>query len=206
MAKRKQLIDIDIDGVLRDFVGAVYKYAEGDFEIEIPKDPLLQFSVANHLGIDNERFSTWIYEERVFEIFGMAQKIYPRVIDDLNFFAIAAVNAGYDIRISSVQRNRAVTATLHWLAKNGCRLQRYNFWSSFEEKIANCGDIVLDDSAEVLSGCTKKRRKVVAFKQTWNESLVSSKNIPFISVPDGSTNGLDSLYEILEIPRVIKVL
>jgi hypothetical protein len=208
VAKRNVTIDVDIDGVLRDFTSAVFKFVEEDLEIKIPEGPVYANSLAEHLSIDRERFLKWMYESRVFEIFGMANKTYPRVIDDLNFFTVAAESVGYDVRISSVQRNRSITATLHWLSKNGCRLKRYNFWDSFEDKIAHCGDIVIDDAPAILRGCLKKKRKVIAFKQTWNEGYIAGINLPFIAAPglEDCSQGLDSLYEILDIPRIIKVL
>ena len=103
-----------------------------------------------------ENLFKWMYDERVFHIFGMAGKTHPKVIDHLNIFSNFAEQNGYKTIITSVQRDRSIIATLHWLSKNGCKIKNYLFFDNFKDKVDAKFDVYVDDCPEVLGKAPKE--------------------------------------------------
>jgi hypothetical protein len=200
---KNKTIAIDIDGVLRNIVAPVRKYFDIDFENDITlnlyksiPDPLLEYNFHAVVGMDIEKFLNWMYVDRVFQIFAMAPRTYPTVIDDLNIFAKTAEAQGYNVWISSVQHQQALTATLFWLSKFGCKVQRYHFFNDQKEKRTHGFDIAIDDSPEILKHIKNRTNKqAIRFLQPYNEQFDGIDTITKI----------DDLYELLGIARILKV-
>lgn len=210
--KKALTIAVDIDGTLRDLESQIEKYLEDDHPDKFEKYLELKGNVYRTLDplfATREEVYQWMYEERVFELFGMARRTHPKVIDDLNIFANTAKSQGFEVVISSVQRDRSATATLHWLSKWGCKVQHIRFFDSFREKIESNFDINIDDSPEVLEafagkvvvphiGPIKERPRAIKVPYDFTKDI----DCPSLDIASGR---FDDLYEILGIERVLKV-
>ena len=178
----KVTIAIDVDGVLRDLSDQILKYIEADFpEVyeEVAKNiDKVFYSLDPHFRT-NEELVAWMYEGRVFELFGMAGRINRNVIDKLNFFTEVAEENGYEVWIASVQKGRSISATMNWLSKWGCRVKNYKFFDTMQDKIDHGFDVYLDDCPMVVE-----------------QILELEKNNPLYVNPDGAD---------IVVPRAIKV-
>jgi len=205
-------IAIDIDGTLRNLEKQIDTYLEMDFPDKVDKFREIKDDV--YLALDpvfdnKEDVYTWMYEERVFELFGMAQRTHKKVIDDLNIFAKAAWNHGFDVVIASVQRDQSVTATMHWLAKWGCKIQRYEFFYTMQDKIDRNFDIYVDDCPQVIEAFEgdvrihPTKQKIVSISRIIKVPYNFTKGYqcPTLDIANGK---FDELYEILGIEKVLK--
>ena len=204
-------IAVDIDGTLRDLEKQIDKYLEYDHPEKIDKFREIKNSVYRSLDPVFENKTDvykWIYEERVFELFGMADRMHRKVIDDLNIFITTAREQGFEVVIASVQRNQSVTATMHWLSKWGCKAQRYEFFYTMQDKIDANFDIYIDDCPEVLEAFEGKD----VVKHTGDvKGLPRAIKIPYgftkdIKCPslDIANGKFDDLYEMLGVEKVLK--
>lgn len=209
---KRLTIAIDLDGTLRDLDKQICEYLAVDHPDKIDKFREIKADVYRSLDPvfdTHEEMYQWMYEERPFYLFGMADRLHKKVIDDLNFFTVAAEGQGFEVVISSVQRNQSATASLHWLSKHGCRVSHIRFFRSAEDKIAANFDINVDDSPEILSAFAGK--EVV-------RSFGSIAGLPrAIKIPSNFTKGIDcpsldiangkfdDLYAILGVEKILKV-
>lgn len=194
-------IAVDIDGTLRDLETQIGVFLEFDhpekYKEWIPEFGKVYRSLSPVFESEAEVFK-WMYDERVFELFGKAERLHKKVIDDLNMFTIAAKQNGWDVVIASVQRDRSITATLHWLSKYGCRVPTINFFHTFQDKIDANFDIYVDDSPEVLDAVCKTTTGVNA--RLINRAIKvpyefnSHVDCPSLDIVNGQFN---TLYEIM---------
>ena len=203
----KITVAIDIDGTLRNLEGQITKYLEHDHPERL--DKFNEVKNAEYYSLDNifdtkEDVHSWMYDERVFELFGMAQKIHPKIIDDLNIFSVAAEEQGYELWIASVQRGRSIPATLHWLSKWGCRIPRIMFFPSMKDKTDHSFDIYLDDCPDVLEVVSKRtlKRNGVELPTSIKVPYGFTKNIdaPELDIENGKFN---DIYELLGVERIL---
>jgi 5'(3')-deoxyribonucleotidase len=188
----KQTISIDIDETIRNLSFQIEKYLEIDHPNLLDKYLETrgeQFNSLDKLFPSKEDFLVWMYDERVFQLFGMAPRTHPKVIDDINHFALSLEDSEYEVWLSSVQRDRSITATLFWLGKFGCRIKNYKFFNTMKEKIDHGFDIYVDDCPEVLANTNYMSIKV---PYKYNESI----NAPTLDIVNG---GFKDIYEILQI-------
>ena len=200
------IIGIDIDGVLRDLASQITFLMDEDFPYKEWDREFNEWDLCTTLDMSTDELNQWFYNERLFHLIGMAPKTYNKVIEDLNMFTLAAEAKGYKVAIASVQRGRAVTATLHWLAKNGCRVQNYLFFDSMDEKAQGPFTIIVDDNPQMLETWLKKQPivdsegnkipRAIGIKYKYNEHL------EFQSL-DLEEDRLDKLHDILKIERIM---
>lgn len=205
-------IAVDIDGTLRDFTKQLDKYLEEDHPDKIDKFREIKHSA--YLALDQifnskEEMYSWMYEERVFELFGMADRTHKKVIDDLNIFTKTAKSQGFTCVIASVQRDQSVTATLHWLAKWGCKIQHIRFFDSMQDKIDANFDIYIDDCPDVISAFSG--RTIIHPVEKILTDIPRAIKIPYEFTKDFDCPALDianekfdDLYEILGVEKVLK--
>ena len=207
----RNTIAVDIDGTLRNLDKALDLFLEEDHPDKIDKFREINGNIYRSLDevfkTEKDLF-TWMYEERVFDLFGRSERTHKRVIDDLNIFQKAAWNAGFDVVIASVQRDQSVTATMHWLSKWGCKVQRYEFFYTMQDKINRNFDIYIDDCPQVLEAFAGK---IVVPKSGPINGLSRAIKIPYnftkdIDCPslDIANGNFDDLYDILAIEKVLK--
>lgn len=204
-------IAVDIDGTLRDLETQMEKYLEADHPDKLDKFNEIKHTVYRSLDPlfeNQEDVYSWIYEERVFELFGMAERLHPKAIDDLNIFTNVAKQHGFEVVIASVQRQQSVTATLHWLAKWGCKVQNIQFFDSMQAKVDAGFDIYIDDCPEVLIPYAGKEAVAATGPVNGHPRAIKipydfTKDIkcPSLDIANGK---FDDLYDILSIEKVLK--
>jgi hypothetical protein len=205
-------IAVDIDGTLRNLDLQFDKYIEEDFPDKIDTFRATRdetYRALDPLFDSQESLYSWMYEERVFELFGTALRLHKNVIDDLNIFTKVAKNHGYDVVIASVQREQSATATMHWLSKWGCKVQSYQFFDTMQDKINANFDIYIDDCPEVIAAYVGKKTVHPTARPITDVSRI-------VKIPYGFTKGydcptldiangkFDDLYEILGVEKVLK--
>jgi len=208
----RMTIAVDIDGTIRNLEKQIETYLEVDHP-----DKIYQYKTNNgnvYRSLDNlfqtpEDLYSWMYEQRVFELFGLAGRMHSKVIDDLNIFSTVAKDNGFDVVIASVQRNQSVTSTLHWLAKWGCRVQKYEFFHTMQDKIDRNFDFYIDDCPDVLNSVLGKQ-KVPDF-HTSTAGISRAIKIPYkftqdIDCPslDIASGKFDDIYELFGIEKILK--
>lgn len=207
-------VAVDIDNTLRDFSGAVEKWIEIDHPDK--SEMLLSVQDSEYRSLDaifdtHEEVHDWMYDERVFQIFGSANRVHSKIMDQLNALEKVSKSNGFKLTIASVQRERSVSATLWWLAKFGCRVQDYKFFNTMQDKIDYGFDVYIDDSPEVLEALVERDKEDVV----WNthpqihdipHSIPSAIKIPYgyndhIDVPilDVRDGKFNDIYEMLNI-------
>ena len=211
MCKKTLTIAVDIDGTLRDLESQMENYLEIDHPDKLDKFNEIKHTVYRSLDPlfdKQDDVYSWMYEERVFELFGMAGRTHPKAIDDLNIFANVAKQSGFEVVIASVQRQQSVTATLHWLAKWGCKVQNIQFFDTMQDKVDAEFDIYIDDCPEVLEPYAGKEAVAVSGPINGHPRAIKipydfTKDIvcPSLDIANGK---FDDLYDILGIEKVLK--
>jgi 5'(3')-deoxyribonucleotidase len=201
---KEKIVSVDIDGVLRDLYSEMVRYLEVDHPDKVEKfKSSKEYSALDDAFGDREKAMEWLYSERVFQVFGMAPKMHKNVIDHLNILNNSSKGEKIKFVVSSVQRNKSIPATMHWLSKNGCTIEEYVFHSTQKEKslwtIKNA-TWVLDDSPIILEDYIEKKGsdRVVKVEYDYN-SEIDCKSL------DAFNCGLDELYEIIGIQRKINI-
>ena len=204
-------IAVDIDGTLRDLGKQLDKYLEMDYPDKVDQFNEIKSTVYRSLDPifeSRESLFSWMYEERVFELFGMAERVHKKVIDDLNIFIASAEDQGFDVVIASVQMNQSITATMHWLSKWGCKAKTYQFFNTMQDKINANFDIYIDDCPEVLEAyagkeIVQKSGPIVGIPRAIKVPYEFTKHVecPVLDIANGK---FDDLYEILGVEKVLK--
>ena len=132
------IIAIDIDGTIRDLETQILKYAEEDFtedQFDLIKDNVGRIYRSLDPIIGEEKTHEWLYEERPFHLFAIANRTHRKIIEDINRFAKIVEAQGHQAVIASVQREKSIIATLHWLSRVGCKIKEYQFFDTMQDKI-----------------------------------------------------------------------
>lgn len=135
-------IAIEINGVLRNTVGKIeqtyQKYMidktdgledEESFKYEINL-PITSLELKNHFTFqsDNELF-TFLYEEFPMEIFGHSQSSEYSTFNDLNEIYVN-LRDNHDLLIVSDEIGKSKPASLFFLSKFGCLVEKVKFYSN----------------------------------------------------------------------------
>jgi len=132
-------IGIDINDVLRDFIGQLdytytrYKIGE---DADVESTPVDSFDLLAHFpfagGID--ALNKFMFEEAALEIFGHADQLHDNLINRLNLFNMETVDDGvHELCIVSREAVNSIPATFFFLSKTGCRIQNIRFVTRYEE-------------------------------------------------------------------------
>lgn len=135
-------IGIEINGVLRntlDKIEQTYQKfmidktegieEEDTFKYEITK-PINSLNLQNHFTFvdDNELYS-FLYEEFPMEIFGHAQSTEYSTFNDMNDIYLE-LRENHDFLIVSDEIGKSKPASLFFLSKFGCQLEKVKFYSN----------------------------------------------------------------------------
>jgi len=135
-------IGIEINGVLRntlDKIEQTYQKfmidktegieEEDTFKYEITK-PINSLNLQNHFTFvdDNELYS-FLYEEFPMEIFGHAQSTEYSTFNDMNDIYVE-LRETHDFLIVSDEIGKSKPASLFFLSKFGCQLEKVKFYSN----------------------------------------------------------------------------
>lgn len=134
-------IGIEINGVLRDTINKleqVYKKyqidkvdgleTEDNFTYEMTL-PVTSLNLRNHFKFkDDNEFYSFLFEEFPMEIFGHAGSTETMTFNDLNNFYFDFRNDN-DILIVSDEMGKSKPASLFFLSKFGCLIEKVKFYS-----------------------------------------------------------------------------
>ena len=136
-------IGIEINGVLRNTIGKIeqtyQKYLidktdgienEESFEygMILPVDSLV---MKNHFKFQNdEELFSFLYEEFPMEIFGHAQSSEYSTFNDLNELYLK-LRDNHDLIIVSDEIGKSKPASLFFISKFGCQLEKIKFYSNY---------------------------------------------------------------------------
>jgi len=161
-------IGIDVDGVLRDFVGYTIEIYKKEFPSHRVVDYEnwvwdLKFNFPDHHNINK-----WVFNDRIEEIMRNAPA-FPNAIDSLNDLVR---NTLHDYVIVSSQRKGKEYLTMEWLGKHEVEVPELYFT---QEKIkANC-EVLVEDKTENLQAYYQSGKIIVPVARPWNRSWTKTK-------------------------------
>jgi hypothetical protein len=136
-------IGIEINGVLRNTLGKIEQTyqkflidktdgieTENEFvyEMSLPVDSL---DLKSHFKFQNdEEMFSFLYEEFPMEIFGHSQSTEYSTFNDLNEVYVD-LRDNHDLIIVSDEIGKSKPASLFFLSKFGCQLEKVKFYSNF---------------------------------------------------------------------------
>jgi hypothetical protein len=135
-------IGIEINGVLRNTVDKFEKTyqkfmidktdgmeEEGSFEYKITL-PITSLDLKSHFTFQNDdEYFSFLYEEFPMEIFGHSQSTEYSTFNDLNELYVQ-LRDNHDILIVSDEIGKSKPASLFFLSKFGCLIEKVKFYSN----------------------------------------------------------------------------
>ena len=135
-------IGIEINGVLRDTLGKIEQTyqkflidktdgIEDDESFEYKMTyPINSLTLNDHFSFpDDDELYSFLYEEFAMEIFGHAQSSEYNTFIDLNEIYIS-LRDNHDLLIVSDEIGKSKPASLFFLSKFGCQLEKVKFYSN----------------------------------------------------------------------------
>jgi hypothetical protein len=132
-------IGIEINGVLRDTlkkISEVYEkwYIENPYRDEESKGEIISelnsLEIMKHLKFkDEDELYNFLYKEYTMEIFGHAGSVEYNGMNDLNDFYID-MRDRHDIMVVSDEMGKSKPASLFFLSKFGCLIEKVKFYSN----------------------------------------------------------------------------
>ena len=168
-------VGVDVDGVLRDFVGSLMRVYRKTFPdhtiIERSKWDWHLLNNFPDFGYGKETLYEWIFTDEVArdimvnaEMIGDANKIYNDLQDQMADRA--------KLVIVSHQYENIVHHTSEWLGKHGFKAQE--IWYGSEKLGAGC-DVLIDDNPKNLWDYQEAGKIALAVKQPWNRNYGSTR-------------------------------
>ena len=181
-------IGIDVNGVLRDTllrIEQVYTKFNIDnpFITEEEKEPYEVFSpvtsldIAKHLKFkDQDEVYDFLYREHTMEIFGHAQSVEMSTFNDFNEFYLDHRD-NHDIIIVSDEIGKSKPATLFFLSKFGCQVEKIRFFSEITTDLMWSEiDVLLTANPNLLLNHPSDK-KVIKFETVYNDDIDVELNI-----------------------------
>ena len=158
-----QIIGVDVDGVLRDFVGSlirVYKRIYPDHEVK----EITDFSLNPFFPI-GKGINKFAFVDHAEEIYSKASA-YPGAIESMNTLVESNRERGFRTAIVTSQPTRQMQRlTLHWLHDHGVDYDAIYFTHKKSE--VNLF-ILVDDSVDNLEDAGKAGIIPVCIDRSWN--------------------------------------
>jgi hypothetical protein len=204
-------IAIDVNGVLRDTIGKfkhlyekhfIEGYQEffpsqtykldlsGNTELEFTPEPfeykilspVTTLELQNHFSFQSkEEYYSFMYEEYCMELFGHAPSTEMTTFNELNNFYINN-RKRWDFMILSDEIVKSKPATLFFLSKFGCELEKVFFYSNFTiNSIWNEFDVLLTANPDLLL-YHPKDKILIKFETDYNKDI--NKNYSIKSIKD----------------------
>jgi hypothetical protein len=184
-------IGIEMNGVLRDTIlkfRQLYEKFNIDLapELEEGNEPVFKYEVIEPIdSLDlmkhftfpsKDEFYSFMYEEHPMEIFGHAPSVEMSTMMDLNEFYYDMRN-NHDILIVSDEIGKSKPASLFFLSKFGCLIEKVKFYSeSTIDSMWNEIDVLLTANPDLLLKCPKDK-KVIKFETEYNKQVDSDLSI-----------------------------
>ena len=199
-------IAIDVNGVLRDTIGKFKQLYEkhlidsnlDDYQlptydvdesgstelIEVSKpfkyeilSPITSLDLQKHFSFQNEEeYYSFMYEEYCMELFGHAPSTEMTSFIDLNEIYKDLRNR-WDFSIISDEIGRSKPATLFFLSKFGCELEKVTFYSNFTiNSLWNEFDVLLTANPNLLLNHPKDKI-LIKFETDYNTDIKQENSI-----------------------------
>ena len=184
-------IGIEMNGVLRDTIlkfRQLYEKFNIDLmpELEEGQEPVFKYEVIepidsldllNHFTFPSkDEFYSFMYEEHPMEIFGHSPSVEMSTMNDLNEFYYE-MRDNHDILIVSDEIGKSKPASLFFLSKFGCLIEKVKFYSeSTIDSMWNEIDVLLTANPNLLLNCPKDK-KVIKFETEYNKQVDSDLSI-----------------------------
>jgi len=175
-------IGVDVNGVLRDTllrIEQVYTkfYIDNPFITDEEKEPYEVFSPVTSLDIskhlkfkDQDEVYDFLYREHTMEIFGHAPSVEMSTFNDFNEF-YTNQRDNNDIIIVSDEIGKSKPATLFFLSKFGCLVEKVRFFSEITTDLMwNEIDVLLTANPNLLLNHPKDK-KVIKFETEYNKDI-----------------------------------
>ena len=178
-------IGIEVNGVLRNTLGKIeqtyQKFMidktegieyEDDFKYEITY-PIEDLEIKKHFNFrDDDEMYSFLYEEFPMEIFGHSQSSEYTTFNDLNEIYLN-LRDSHELLIVSDEIGKSKPATLFFLSKFGCLVEKIKFYSNITmNSMWNEVDVLLTSNPSLLLECPKDKI-VIKFETEYNKNIDS---------------------------------
>jgi len=185
-------IAIDVNGVLRDTLTKIQQVYErwyidnqikqtddDDFQYEIISD-VTTLDLANHLKFkDEDEIYNFLYVDHTMEIFGHSPSVEMNTFVDLNDFYFDKRDE-HEILIVSDEIAKSKPATLFFISKFGCQLEKVKFYSKVTmNNLWEELDILVTANPELIINHPKDK-KIIKFNTTYNTNIDCETSISTI--------------------------
>jgi len=182
-------IAVDVNGVLRDTFGKAeqvyqkffiddYVKEENEEEFEYKLNlPVISLNLLDHFAFPkNEDLYDFLYVDFPMNIFGHAASLSSNTFNILNEI-YEDLRDENDLYIVSDEIQKSKPATLFFLSKYGCLIERYVFYSKITlENVFSEFDLLITANPDLLS-LNRENLIVVKFETTYNENIKSNYTI-----------------------------
>jgi hypothetical protein len=184
-------IGIEMNGVLRDTLlkfRQLYEKFYVDSQLDITEDqektfeykvvePIDSLNLMNHfLFPTQEEFYSFMYEEHPMEIFGHSPSVEMSTMNDLNDFYYK-FRDNHDILIVSDEIGKSKPASLFFLSKFGCLVEKVKFYSETTlNSMWDEVDVLLTANPDLLLK-QPDGKKVIKFETEYNKHIDSELTI-----------------------------
>ena len=170
-----QTYELDMSGNTEELV------SPKPFDYGIINNEVTSLSLLEHFKFQNkEELYSFMYEEYTMELFGHAPSTEMTTFNMLNDLYYE-LREEYDLSIVSDEIGRSKPATLFFLSKFGCLLERVFFYSeTTKNDMWNSVDILLTSNPSLLLE-KPKDKIVVKFNTTYNKQIKSDYEISSLS-------------------------
>jgi hypothetical protein len=180
-------IAIEVNGVLRDTIKKIEQVYEKfyidnvlneqrDFVYEKVSD-ITSLKIQDHLKFKNEdEVYDFLYTEHCMEIFGHAPSMEYNTFNDLNEFYVDHRD-NHDIVIISDEIGKSKPATLFFLSKFGCQIEKIYFYNQITlPKIWEEFDLLLTANPDLLLNHPSDK-KIIKYNTIYNTQITNLPNI-----------------------------
>ena len=176
-------IGIEINGVLRNTIGKIEQTyekfllsktdgIEGDADFKYEMDlPVTSLNLQDHFKFkEPEDLFSFLYEEFPMEVFGHSQSTEYATFNDLNEVYIN-LRDNHDFIIVSDEIGRSKPASLFFLSKFGCQLERVFFYSNYTiNSMCDVIDVLLNSNPALLLEYPSDKI-VIKFETEYNKHI-----------------------------------
>lgn len=184
-------IGIEVNGVLRDTLTKIEQvyckfYLENPLITDEEKEqyeilsPLESLEISKHLKFkDEDELYQFLYTEHCMEIFGHAPSTEMSTFNDLFDFYLENRDQ-HEILIVSDEIGKSKPATLFFLSKFGCQVEKVKFYSQITiNSMWNEVDILLTANPDLLLNYPDTK-KVIKFNTSYNKDIETEHSVTFI--------------------------
>lgn len=174
-------IAVDVNGVLRDTITKIQQVyekwyidnphlPESGYTYEIIS-PITSLDISQHLKFQNDdEIYDFLYTEHCMEIFGHAPSVAMSTFVDFDEF-YKTNRDKHDILIISDEIGRSKPATLFFLSKFGCQVEKVIFYSKITvDSIWDQFDVLLTANPDLILNHPQDK-KVIKFETVYNQNI-----------------------------------